>query len=70
MDRNKRFLTPKQQLIMELIAEGLDTKQIAEETNTSVSNIEKMITRILDKVDAHNRTNAVTQCFRRGIIGF
>jgi DNA-binding NarL/FixJ family response regulator len=62
-------LTPREQQVLELVAEGLNNRAIAEELGTSLRTVHKHVERLLSKLGVADRTEAVAQAFRRGLLG-
>ena len=54
--------------ILLLMAEGLTNRHIADELHVSEATIKKRVQIILEKLEAENRTQAVAQAIRNGII--
>ena len=55
--------------MLALLAEGLTNPQIAERLFLSRKTVGIHVSRILDKLDAHTRGEAVAASRRRGLIG-
>ena len=53
------ILTPQESRILSYVLKGLKNKEIANKLQTSVRNIEKYITRLLNKTKTENRTELV-----------
>lgn len=62
-------LTERELLILELVAEGLENKRIGARLEISAETVKSHVTRIFEKLGAHNRTEAVRIAFRRGMLG-
>ncbi|MGA9859709.1 MAG: LuxR C-terminal-related transcriptional regulator [Solirubrobacteraceae bacterium] len=54
--------------VLHLLANGLSTREIAEEVNYSERTIKKVIVGLEEFLDARNRTHAVAEAMRRGLI--
>ncbi|MEV6229733.1 response regulator transcription factor [Saccharopolyspora shandongensis] len=54
--------------ILRLLADGLLTKAIATKLNYSDRTVKNVVQRLIDKVDASNRTHAVAIALRAGVI--
>ena len=52
-------LTPREMEVLQLIAEGLSTRQMAERLFVSENTVKTHVTRVLDKLGADRRTQAV-----------
>jgi len=61
-------LTFRELEILEMIAGGLQNKQIAPKLNLAETTVNSHVCRILEKLNASDRTQAVTIALRRGII--
>jgi DNA-binding NarL/FixJ family response regulator len=61
-------LTLREREVLQLIAEGQKTKQIAERLGISVKTAESHRTRIMSKLDVHETANLVRYAIRRGLI--
>ena len=64
----KESLTPRELEILELIAEGLPNKTIAQRLKITEHTIKFHINSLLEKLSAHSRTEAVTIAARSGLI--
>jgi DNA-binding NarL/FixJ family response regulator len=61
-------LTPREQEVIALLAEGLSNKAIAARLGIAPDTAKFHVGRLLDKLDATGRTDAVAHAARRGII--
>jgi DNA-binding NarL/FixJ family response regulator len=61
-------LTPRQREILQLIAEGHSSKQIAQSLNSSVKTIEAHRTNIMERLGIHNVPGLVRYAIRHGLI--
>jgi DNA-binding NarL/FixJ family response regulator len=61
-------LTPRELEVLELIREGNKNKQIAYELGISETTVNFHIKNIVDKLQANDRTHAVTIALRRGLL--
>src|SRR5215216_1807387 len=61
-------LTPREIEVLELIAEGLPNKAIADRLGISDQTVKFHVASISGKLGAINRTDAVRRAFRRGLI--
>jgi DNA-binding NarL/FixJ family response regulator len=61
-------LTPRETEVLALVARGLGNKEIGESLGTASGTIKAHVQNILSKLDAKDRTHAVTIALRRGII--
>ncbi len=60
-------LTPREQSVLELVAEGLMNKEIAARLETSVRNIEKYVSRLFSKTGTNSRTELVRFSLKHGL---
>lgn len=61
-------LTKQEICILELVAEGLINKEIAERLNISVATIKAHLESIYKKLNAHNRVQAVVKAISLELI--
>ena len=61
-------LTPREHEVLALLAEGASNKTIARRLGISVHTAKFHVGRVLDKLDATGRTDAVAHAARRGVI--
>jgi DNA-binding NarL/FixJ family response regulator len=61
-------LTPREIQVLELLAEGLPNKTIAERLDISDQTVKFHVASIFGKLNAANRTDAVRRAVRRGLI--
>lgn len=61
-------LTPREVQVLELLAEGLPNKAIAERLHISDQTVKFHVASISGKLGAANRTDAVRRAVRRGLI--
>ena len=64
----KALLTPRQREILILMANGLKNREIAEKLDTLEGTVKVHVKTILLKLNASNRTHAVIQALRMGLI--
>jgi DNA-binding NarL/FixJ family response regulator len=60
-------LTPREQSVLDLVAEGLMNKEIAGRLNTSVRNVEKYVSRLFTKTGTNSRTELVRFALKHGL---
>ncbi|MEM8778452.1 MAG: response regulator transcription factor [Cyanobacteria bacterium P01_G01_bin.49] len=60
-------LTPREQSVLDLVAEGLMNKEIAARLNTSVRNVEKYVSRLFSKTATNSRTELVRFALKHGL---
>lgn len=61
-------LTPREQDVLALLAEGASNKRIARQLGISVHTAKFHVGSLLEKLDATGRTDAVAHAARRGVI--
>ena len=61
-------LTPREMEVLELIREGNKNKQIADKLSISETTVNFHVRNIVDKLQANDRTHAVTIALRRGLL--
>lgn len=61
-------LTPREAEVLQWVARGLGNKEIGEQIGTAAGTVKAHIENILGKLDAKDRTHAVTIAVQRGII--
>jgi DNA-binding NarL/FixJ family response regulator len=61
-------LTPRERRVLQLVAEGKTTKEIAAVLNVSTKTAESYRGRLMDKLDIHETAGLVRYAIRRGII--
>lgn len=59
--------TPREQSVLELVAEGLMNKEIARRLSTSVRNVEKYVSRLFSKTGTSSRTELVRYALENGL---
>jgi len=67
-DPSPEALTPREVQVLELVAEGLSNKTIADRLGISDQTVKFHIASISGKLGAANRTDAVRRAVRRGLI--
>ncbi|MGK7914667.1 MAG: response regulator [Prochloraceae cyanobacterium] len=60
-------LTPREQSVLDLVAEGLMNKEIARRLETSVRNVEKYVSRLFSKTGTNSRTELVRYALKHGL---
>ncbi|AFZ33639.1 two component transcriptional regulator, LuxR family [Stanieria cyanosphaera PCC 7437] len=60
-------LTPREQSVLDLVAQGLMNKEIARELETSVRNVEKYVSRLFSKTGTNSRTELVRFALQHGL---
>ena len=61
-------LTPREQNVLQLLAQGLQNKEIAAELVITERTVKFYVSSILSKLGAGNRTEAVTLAVQRGLV--
>lgn len=61
-------LSTNEHLALALIAAGRTNRDLAKRFRLSASGTDRMVHRILTKLDAANRANAVHEAWRRGLL--
>lgn len=61
-------LTPREQSVLDLVAEGLMNKEIARRLDTSVRNVEKYVSRLFSKTGTNSRTELVRYALEHGLV--
>lgn len=61
-------LTSREREVVALLADGLSNKEIARKLGISVDTAKFHVGRVIDKLDATGRTDAVAHAARRGVI--
>ena len=59
--------TPREQSVLDLVAEGLMNKEIARRIETSVRNVEKYVSRLFSKTGTNSRTELVRYALEHGL---
>lgn len=60
-------LTPREQSVLDLVAQGLMNKEIAKILQTSVRNVEKYVSRLFSKTETNSRTELVRFALKHGL---
>lgn len=66
--KEKTLLTARQVEVLEMLAKGLSNKAIANQFHLTESTVKHHVTSILQSLGARNRTHAVTEASRIGLI--
>ncbi|APH03919.1 response regulator transcription factor [Bacillus weihaiensis] len=59
-------LTEREKEVLELVADGLNTKEIADQLSLKTGTVRNYISTILEKLDVKNRIEAITQSKEKG----
>lgn len=68
LDALAEDLTPRELQVLQRLAEGLSNKQIGQQLGISEHTVKFHLVAIFSKLDAHDRTEAVTKAARLGLI--
>ncbi|MDB9311736.1 response regulator transcription factor [Spirulina sp. CS-785/01] len=60
-------LTPREQSVLDLVAQGMMNKEIASKLDTSVRNVEKYVSRLFSKTGTNSRTELVRYALEHGL---
>ncbi|MEM9246448.1 MAG: response regulator transcription factor, partial [Cyanobacteria bacterium P01_F01_bin.153] len=60
-------LTPREQSVLNLVAQGLMNKEIARRLETSIRNVEKYVSRLFSKTGTNSRTELVRFALEHGL---
>lgn len=55
-------------MLLNYLAEGLDNDAVARRMHVSVSTLKRQMQRVMEKLEARNRTHAVARAVKRGLI--
>ncbi len=67
-EKAEEQLTPRQQEVLTLIAEGLSNREIGERLGISVKTVERHRENIMKRLNLHSRTDLVKYALRKGLI--
>jgi DNA-binding NarL/FixJ family response regulator len=62
-------ITKREQEVLELVADGLGNREIAEQLGISARTAQKHLENLFKKFNVHDRTELVAHAFRRGLLG-
>ena len=60
-------LTPAEAAVLDLVAEGLDNREIAARLGKSAKTVRNQISTVLDKLGVHSRAQAIVAALARGV---
>ncbi len=66
--RDERVVTKREEEVLQLIADGCSTAEVAEQLYISQKTVKNHLASIYQKLDARDRTQAVLQAVRMGIV--
>lgn len=69
VDATTSDTTPREQEVLELVAEGLANREIAERLEISTRTAQKHVENLFKKFGVHDRTELVSHAFRSGLLG-
>lgn len=61
-------LTPRELEVLQILAAGASTEDIAEELCIGIATVRSHVQRIIEKLGAHSKLEAVASAYRLGII--
>jgi len=67
-ETEQTILTAREREVVALLAEGLSNKEIARRLGIALDTAKFHVGRVIDKLDATGRTDAVAHAARRGVI--
>lgn len=67
-NKSDRIITPREEEVLQLIADGCSTPEVAEQLFISQKTVKNHLASIYQKLDARDRTQAVLQAVRMGIV--
>lgn len=62
------MLTPRQRQVLQLVAEGLGTREVAERLHVSIKTVETHRAQLMDRLDIHDVPGLVRFAIRTGIV--
>ena len=62
-------ITAREQQVLELVADGLGNKEVADRLGISARTAQKHLENLFKKFKVHDRTELVAHAFRRGLLG-
>lgn len=66
--QSERVISPREEEVLQLIADGCSTPEVAEQLFISQKTVKNHLASIYQKLDARDRTQAVLQAVRMGIV--
>jgi DNA-binding NarL/FixJ family response regulator len=67
-EKQRSNLTERELNILRMIAEGITTRDIAEQLFLSQASVKRSVRIIFEKLNAHNRSGAVAEAYKRRLI--
>ena len=68
VQRSKDFLTDREREVLQLIAEGFSTKEIAQQLGLSVKTVDNHRTNMMRKLDLHNVASITRYAMQNGLV--
>ncbi len=66
--KQRAYLSERELAILRMIADGVTTKEIANQLFLSQASVKRSVRLTLEKLDAHNRSEAVSEAYKRNLI--
>ncbi len=66
--KQRAYLSERELAILRLIADGVATKEIANQLFLSQSSVKRSVRLIFEKLGVHNRSEAVSEAYKKGLI--
>ncbi len=67
-EKQRAYLSERELNILRLISEGVTTKEIADQLFLSQASVKRSVRIIFEKLNAHNRSGAVSEAYKRRLI--
>jgi DNA-binding NarL/FixJ family response regulator len=67
-ETSRELLTPQEQRLIQILAEGYSYQAAAERLNISINTVRNYIRSVYDKLHVHSKSAAVTKALRSGLI--
>jgi DNA-binding NarL/FixJ family response regulator len=65
---HSQVLTPREQEVIKLLAEGRTVREVASELGLSIKTVEAHKLNLMRKLDIHNRASLIEYAVRRGFV--
>ena len=62
------MLTPRQREVLQLVAEGLSTKEIAQTLDLGIKTVETHRAQLMERLDIHEIAGLVRSAIRHGLV--
>lgn len=66
--RDRKALTDRELTVLQQLTHGNSTREVAEHIQVSEETVKTYLKQIFRKLDVHDRTEAVAEAFRRGLV--